>query len=68
MVISGSGVATIGEKDVVIEAGHSVAIPKGFSHRLSNKGTQPLTIIEIQTGENLSEDDIMRLDDDFGRQ
>ena len=45
----------------------NIYIPQGDLHRLENIGKNPLKIIEIQIGENISEDDIERLEDDFGR-
>ena len=43
-------------------------VPQGAKHRLENKGSIPLTIIEIQYGTYFGEDDIIRLDDDYNRQ
>ena len=45
----------------------STYIPKGEIHRLANPGTEPLEIIEVQSGDYLGEDDITRLDDHYGR-
>jgi mannose-1-phosphate guanylyltransferase len=63
------GVATItrGDKTFDLEKNQSTYIPKGEIHRLENKGNINLVIIEIQTGEYLGEDDIIRLDDDYQR-
>jgi len=46
----------------------SFYIPLKAVHRLENPGTTPLRLIEVQTGANLSEDDIIRLDDDYRRE
>jgi mannose-1-phosphate guanylyltransferase/mannose-6-phosphate isomerase len=46
----------------------STYIPKGAAHRLSNLGNEVLEIIEVQTGNYLNEDDILRIDDDYGRE
>ncbi|SVD64166.1 uncharacterized protein METZ01_LOCUS417020, partial [marine metagenome] len=45
----------------------SVNIPCGSSHRIENTGTVDLSFIEVQTGEYFGEDDIERLEDDYGR-
>ncbi len=45
----------------------SIDIPQGATHRLSNPGTEPLLVIEVQLGSYLGEDDIVRLDDSYGR-
>jgi mannose-6-phosphate isomerase len=42
-------------------------IPAGTAHRVQNPGTEPLVFIEIQTGDYFGEDDIVRLEDDYGR-
>ena len=47
--------------------GESVNIPCGSSHRIENTGTVDLSLIEVQTGEYFGEDDIERLEDDYGR-
>lgn len=64
-----SGVATIirGEEELTLGVDQSTYIPQGTKHRLSNRGTQPLQIIEVQTGAYLGEDDVERLEDVYGR-
>lgn len=52
---------------VRVPAGEHIFIPKGYVHRLANEGSEPLQIIEVQIGDYLGEDDIVRLEDDFGR-
>lgn len=49
-------------------AGESAYLPKLCLHRLANEEDQPLVLIEVQFGEILSEDDIERFDDDYGRE
>lgn len=63
------GVATVRCDDKVLQlhVGESTMIPCGCIHRLSNEGELPLAIIEIQMGSYLSEDDIERFNDDYGR-
>ena len=50
-----------------LNVGESMMIPCGCMHRLSNQGTKPLALIEVQIGDYLSEDDIERFNDDYGR-
>ena len=58
---------TIGEEEKSVPTGESVYIPKETKHRLENKGTTDLHIIESQIGDYLEEDDIVRFDDVYGR-
>ncbi|WP_334090022.1 mannose-1-phosphate guanylyltransferase/mannose-6-phosphate isomerase [Helicobacter typhlonius] len=67
IVVSGSGLVTIGEKEFFLKANESTYIPMGEVHRLENPGTLPLVLIEVQMGEYLGEDDIVRLNDDYQR-
>lgn len=64
-----SGIATVEREDDVLnlKVGESVSIPCGVKHRLSNRKDYPLIVIEVQLGNLLSEDDIERLNDDYGR-
>jgi mannose-1-phosphate guanylyltransferase/mannose-6-phosphate isomerase len=50
-----------------LEAGGHVQIPKGAIHRMANPGSVPMVLIEVQMGDYLGEDDIVRLEDDYGR-
>ena len=59
---------TRGEEMYELPTGFSTGIPKEIPHRLENAGRVPLEIIEIQNGPYLGEDDIVRFQDDFGRQ
>ncbi len=63
------GIATINLNNEVFNCkkGDSVYIPLGAIHRLENKKTKPLIIIEVQTGTYLEEDDIVRYEDNYGR-
>ncbi|HJO47622.1 MAG TPA: phosphomannose isomerase type II C-terminal cupin domain [Candidatus Scalindua sp.] len=67
MVVEGKGVVTIDGKDNHIEKGESIDIPQEAAHRMANNGDDDLTFIEIQQGEYFGEDDILRLEDDYGR-
>lgn len=66
-VVTGTASCLIDEKAVVVSAGGSVDIAIGQPHRIGNNEEQALVIIEIQRGSYLGEDDIVRLEDDFGR-
>ncbi|MFN4142273.1 phosphomannose isomerase type II C-terminal cupin domain [Aestuariivirga sp.] len=65
--VAGQGVALCGGEEILLVLGGSLTVPAGAVHRLTNSGSQALRIIETQTGERLSEDDIDRLADDWGR-
>jgi mannose-1-phosphate guanylyltransferase/mannose-6-phosphate isomerase len=67
VVVKGIAEVTHGERCFQLQEDESTYIPLGEKHRLSNPGTQPLEIIEIQSGSYLGEDDIVRLDDVYGR-
>ena len=66
-MVSGSAIVQIGEREVFLKANESTYIPMGASHRLENPGKIPLVLIEVQMGEYLGEDDIVRLEDDYKR-
>jgi len=67
VVVAGTATVTHGEDKLTLAENQSVYVPAGTNHRLANNGAGPLTIIEIQTGDYLGEDDIIRLDDNYGR-
>lgn len=67
VVVSGVAEVTCSEKTSQLQANESTYIPKGEIHRLRNPGEQPLEIIEVQSGSYLGEDDIVRLEDQYGR-
>lgn len=67
IIIEGRATVTRGEDVLELGPGESIFIPKGTIHRLENAGTELLRIVEVATGEYLGEDDITRIDDDFGR-
>lgn len=66
-VISGTGKLTLDDKVVVFKENESTYIPIAVKHRLENPGSIPLSIIEVQNGRYLGEDDIVRFDDVYGR-
>ncbi len=67
IVVSGTARVTCGEKQSVVNVNESTFIPIGQLHRLENPGRIPLVIIEVQSGEYLGEDDIVRFQDDYQR-
>ena len=66
-VVKGSGTVVLDGVDKPVAAGDSVDIPVGAAHRMCNTGEQDLVFVEVQTGTYFGEDDIVRLEDDFGR-
>ena len=67
VVVKGHAKVTCDDKVFKLEENQSTYIPLGVVHRLENVGNIPLEVIEIQTGERLNEDDIIRLEDDYKR-
>ena len=67
MVVAGAARVTLDGGDIVVGCGETVDIPVGAAHRIENAGADTLVFIEIQRGDYLGEDDITRLEDDFGR-
>ena len=67
MVVEGAARVTLDGAEMTVGCGETVDIPVGTAHRVENPGTGPLVFIEIQRGDYLGEDDIVRLEDDFGR-
>jgi len=67
MAVSGRARVTLDGVEVLLSAGQTVDIPAGTAHRIENIGETDLIFIEIQQGSYFGEDDIERLQDDFGR-
>jgi len=67
VVVSGTAKVVNGEKDIALHTNESTFVPAGNRHRLTNPTTSPLVIIEVQSGDYLGEDDIVRFDDQYGR-
>lgn len=67
IVVKGTAEVTCDGKTQLVSENQSTYIPLGTPHRLSNPGTIPLEIIEVQSGSYLGEDDIVRFDDKYGR-
>jgi len=68
IVVEGKAKIQRDDETLILEEDQSLYIPLKAVHRLENPGTTPLRLIEVQTGANLSEDDIVRLDDDYRRE
>ena len=66
-LIGGEAVVTIDDREMSLPSGGHVDIPRGTPHRLENSGDDDVVFIEVQTGEYFGEDDIERIEDDFGR-
>ena len=66
-VVSGEGVVTLDGNSVKVRRGDAVDVPLGAAHRIQNTGSVPLVFVEVQHGDYFGEDDIVRLDDDYGR-
>lgn len=66
IVVSGTAKVTCGDKESFLATNQSTYIPACTTHRLENPGTIPLVLIEVQSGEYLGEDDIVRLQSDYG--
>jgi len=67
MVVQGTGKATLDDREILLGVGEVIDIPTGSAHRIENPGDVKMIFIEIQRGDYLGEDDIVRLQDDFGR-
>ena len=67
VVVHGVADVTCGDRTFRLQEDESTYIPVNTPHRLSNPGPEPLEIIEVQSGDYLGEDDIVRLEDSYGR-
>jgi mannose-1-phosphate guanylyltransferase/mannose-6-phosphate isomerase len=67
VVVSGVALVTLGSEERVVHETESIHVPVGTPHRLANPGKIPLRLIEVQTGSYLGEDDIVRIEDRYGR-
>ena len=66
-VVQGTARVTLNDREISVTSGEAIDIPVGAAHRIENPGTELLVFVEVQRGSYLGEDDIVRLDDDFGR-
>jgi mannose-6-phosphate isomerase len=67
MVVAGTAKVTLDGRDVQVATGETIDIPVRAAHRIENVGEDKLIFIEVQRGHYLGEDDIQRLEDDYGR-
>lgn len=67
IVIAGIAKVVRGNEDLMLSTNESTYVPRFTQHRLENPGMVPLVLIEVQNGEYLGEDDIVRFDDDYAR-
>ncbi len=67
VVVQGTARVTNGDGVFLLDTNQSTFIPLGAVHRLENPDSGPLVVIEVQSGSDLRETDIVRLEDDFGR-
>ena len=67
LIVQGTGLMTLNDNEFEMGPGDSIDIEIGDTHRLANIGEESLIFVEVQTGTYFGEDDIERLQDDFGR-
>ena len=67
MIVEGTAKVTLNGAELTVPSGQTVDIPVGAAHRIENASDAKLVFIEIQTGSYFGEDDIVRLQDDYGR-
>lgn len=67
LVVAGQGVITLDGDTIEVQPGDSADVPRGAAHRIQNTGSVSLVFVEVQHGDHFGEDDIVRLDDDYGR-
>ena len=67
IVVSGTAKVTCGDNEEILGANQSTYVPQCTAHRLENPGVIKLVLIEVQNGEYLGEDDIVRFQDDYAR-
>jgi mannose-1-phosphate guanylyltransferase/mannose-6-phosphate isomerase len=67
VVVAGSAIVTRDHEEVLVRENESIYLPLGCTHRLFNPGRIPLSLIEVQSGAYLGEDDIVRIEDTYGR-
>jgi len=65
--VKGTAEVTCDDKTFLLSENQSTYIPLGSVHRLANPGKVPLELVEVQSGSYLGEDDIVRLEDQYGR-
>ena len=66
-VVHGESIVTVGDNEMKVAGGQAIDIPQGSLHRIANTGMERLVYIEVQLGSYFGEDDIERVEDDYGR-
>ena len=67
VIIAGVAEVTLGDRQIIRRPDETVFIPVGTRHRIANVGEEEMRFVEVQTGNILSEDDIVRYEDVYGR-
>lgn len=67
IIVAGTGLVTLDDKEIKVEFGSVLDVPVGTVHRIANTGHDQLVFIEVATGKYLGEDDIIRIQDDYQR-
>jgi mannose-1-phosphate guanylyltransferase/mannose-6-phosphate isomerase len=67
LIVSGEAEFTLNTDEIILGKGQSIDIPRGALHRVRNTGEKALVIVEVQTGDYFDENDIERVEDDYGR-
>ncbi len=67
VIVAGTAHVTRGEEVLELSHDDHVYLPLGIKHRIENRGSVPVEFIEVQTGDRLDENDIVRFDDNYGR-
>ena len=68
VIVKGEAVATLNDVEKIYKVGDVVKVPVGTKHRVENRKDEDLKFIEVQVGSYFGEDDIVRLEDDYGRE
>ena len=66
-IISGNAIVRLDSEELRLGKGQSIDILRGAAHRIENRGAENAVFIEVQTGDYFGEDDIERIEDDYGR-
>ena len=68
VIVSGEATIILDDEKVFRKVGESIYIPRGSKHRIINESEEKLMLIEVQTGDSFDEEDIIRIEDDYGRE
>jgi len=67
-IVSGEATIILDDEKIFRKKGESIYIPQGAKHRIINESEEKLMLIEVQTGDSFDEEDIIRIEDDYGRE